>query len=314
LNNKITNLLFVYNEENRIRYFLDSLKDFCSVVIIDDFSEDKTVNIAKEYTDQVFEYKKTGTGEDPAAMGFALSHVKTEWVFSSRVDEFIPLPLQEKIIQIIENDDCDIIRISRLNILFGQPTKTWGDDYQVEFFKKDFIDYKNNALFELNVSKQARIITLPPIKELSIWHFSSYDIATYINANNRYSTITANSIINQRELPESNFSHHIESAKLIGKTLVGKIQLSRKMTLFRILFNPGLRFFWHYFIRGGIRSGWSGFVTSYLMMMEQMLTELKIWELENNISRDKINNYYNELKTAFVAGEIPDLKKDPFKN
>lgn len=45
-----------------------------------------------------------------------------------------------------------------------------------------------------------------------------------------------------------------------------------------------------------------------------MLTELKIWKLENNISRDKINNYYDELKTALVAGKVPDLKKDPFKS
>jgi hypothetical protein len=45
------------------------------------------------------------------------------------------------------------------------------------------------------------------------------------------------------------------------------------------------------------------------MMMEQMMTEMKIWELERELSIDKINCYYNELKSRLINGEIPDLQR-----
>ena len=75
---------------------------------------------------------------------------------------------------------------------------------------------------------------------------------------------------------------------------------------------PFMRFVWHYFIRGGIRSGWVGFTTSYLMMMEQMLHELKIWELEQGMSLEKTNHYYDALKDRLVAGEVPDIHEIPY--
>lgn len=313
-NQKITNLLFVYNEENRIRYYLEAMKNFCPLVVIDNFSEDNTVSIVKEYTNAVFQYKNPGTGDDPDTLTFAMSHVSTEWVYGGRADELLPLSLQQKLDEIVKADSCDIVRIPRLNLLFGHHSKTWGPDYQPLLFKQDALDdYTKNALFEITYKKEARIFTLPDTPEMSIWHFSNYDVSSYTNTNNRYSSMSAKNVMKLRALSKANFSHSLEPMKVVGKKAIGRLQLSKRLTLLRILFSPGLRFFWHYFIRGGIKSGWSGFVTSYLMMMEQMLTELKIWELENNISKEKIDAYYNKLKTEIIAGKVPQLKKEPFK-
>ena len=312
INDKITVLLFAYNEEFRIRYFLESVKNNFQLVVIDNYSEDNTFNIAKEYTEAVFQYKNPGTGDDPKTMDFAMSCVNTEWVFGARTDEIIPLPLIHKLDEIVRADICDIVRISRFNLLFGHPSTSWGKDFQSALFKQQFLDYKKDALFELTFLDTARILALPPTRELSIWHFSNYDITSYVDADNRYSSMAARNVMIQRTLSKQNFTNSLETLKVIGKTVIGKFQLSRRFTFLRILLNPCLRFFWHYFIRGGIQSGWVGFTTSYLMMMEQMLTELKIWELENGISKAKIDDYYNSLKTILVAGEIPELEKKPF--
>ena len=313
MNNDITILLFAFNAEKRLRYFLDGVKDFAPIVVIDNFSEDNTISIAREYTDKVYQFKNPGYVEHPDVLDFALSHVQTDWVFSARVDELIPATLLQKLDEVIRADSSDIVRISRFDILFGKPCMSWGRDYQSACFKKSFLDYKRNALYELAFKESARQLILPATRELSLWHFSSYDVTSYTNTNNRYSSISADMAIQRRQASTKNYSHSLEPVKLIGKSLLGRFQSSRKLTLLRILIDPQLRFVWHYFLRGGIRSGMVGFVTSYLMMMEQMLTELKIWELENGITKGKIDSYYNELKSVLAAGKIPELKKNPFK-
>ena len=313
MNDEITILLFAFNEEKRLQYFLDGVKDFSPIVVIDNFSEDNTVSIAREYTDAVYQFKNPGYVEHPDVLDFALSHVKTDWVFSARVDELIPATLLKKLDEVIKADSSDIVRISRFNILFGKPCTSWGRDYQSACFKKSFLDYKRNALYELAFKESARQLVLPATQELSLWHFSSYDVTAYTNTNNRYSSISAEMAIQRRQTPKKNYSHSLEPIKWIGKNLLGWLQSSRRLTPLRIIINPQIRFIWHYILRGGVRSGMVGFVTSYLMMMEQMLTELKIWELENHISRENIDLYYDELKRVLSEGSIPVLKKHPFR-
>lgn len=313
MNNDITILLFAFNEEKRLRYFLDGVKDFSPIVVIDNFSEDNTVSIAREYTDAVYKFKNPGYVEHPDVLDFALSHVKTDWVFSARVDELIPATLLKKLDEVIKADSSDIVRISRFDLLFGKPCKSWGRDYQSACFKKSVLDYKRNALYELAFTESARQLVLPAKHELSLWHFSDYDVTSYTRTNNRYSSISAEMAIQRRQTSKKNYSHSLEPIKWIGKNLLGWFQSSRRLTPLRIIIDPQLRFIWHYFLRGGIRSGMVGFVTSYLMMMEQMLTELKIWELENGITKKKIDTYYDELKGVLATGKIPELKKDPFK-
>jgi glycosyltransferase involved in cell wall biosynthesis len=48
--NKISVVLITKNEEHSIKNCLDSLHDFDEVVIYDNGSEDKTLEIAKEYS------------------------------------------------------------------------------------------------------------------------------------------------------------------------------------------------------------------------------------------------------------------------
>jgi len=313
INDDITILVFTYNEEKRIRHFLEITKEIYPVIVIDNFSTDGTVNIAKEYTEHVYRYKNPGYTEHPDCIEFALSHVPTQWVFWGRADEIPPITLLKKLDEVVRIDTCDVVLISRLNLLFGVPTRTWGDDYQIAFFKKEYLNYRNNALFENTIMDGARVKKLPATRELSLWHFSNYDISAYLHTNNRYSTIAANSILEQRNHSSKNkHSHHNEIKKRTLKRLVGWFQSSRRFTLLRVILNPYFRFIWHYLIRGGVRSGSVGLIASYLMMIEQILTELKIWELENGISREKIDSYYDYIKDCLIKGNIPDLEERPF--
>ncbi len=309
LNEQITTLAFSFNEERRIRYFLEAVKDFSPIIVIDNYSTDRTVEIARHYTNRVVQYKNAGYAEHPDVTSYALSQVETEWVYWGRVDEIPPLPLLKELDNLVRADAADIIFISRLNLLFGVPTSTWGSDYQIILFKKAFLNIHESALFELgSILPNARTIKLLTSRDLSLWHFSSYDVAAYTNIINRYSTIIAKTAFEQRRHPRGNYSNSTDFVKRGVKRALGRLQGTPHLARIRLFLLPMMRFLWHYLARGGIRSGWVGLVTSYLMMVEQMLTELKIAELEKGISLEKINAYYDELKARLVAGEIADVE------
>jgi glycosyltransferase involved in cell wall biosynthesis len=304
----VTALVFTFNEEGRIRYFLEAVKKFGSTVIIDNYSTDRTLAVAGEYTDRLLQFKNAGYAEHPEVAKFALSQVDTEWVYWGRADEIPPRSLVEKLRALADAQTCDVVLVSRLNLLFGAPSASWGRDYQLLFFRKACVDMDRAGLFEHGAIRPgARTLKLPATREWSLWHFSSYDTSAYCNTNNRYSTIAARHIHDEQRSPLNRYSSSPERVKRILKSGVRRIRSVRWLAGPRLFVLPALRFIWHFFVRGGIRSGWIGLTTSYLMMMEQMLIELKVAELDRGLSLEKINRYYDDLKSRLVAGEIPPL-------
>jgi glycosyltransferase involved in cell wall biosynthesis len=305
VNDTITVLAFSYNEQKRIRYFLESVKGFAPIVLIDNHSTDDTVAIARKYGLKVVTHRNAGYAEHPDTVQFALTQVATPWVYWGRVDEIPPAPLLQRLDEIARLDEGDVVLVARLNLLFGRPVKTWGTDHQLVFFKPSALNPARSALFEHgSVRAGSRVLRLAAEPALALWHFSSYDVAAYTNTNNRYSTIAAREIMARRGRPVS-YSTSAEKTKRLLKSLVGRLQNMPSLALVRLFVTPPLRFGWHYFWRGGFRSGRAGFVTSYLMMMEQMLIELKLDEKDRGISLEAIEGEYDQLKVRLIAGEVP---------
>ena len=74
---KLTAIIPTGNEEHNIREVLESVSFADEIMVVDSFSTDQTVTIAKEYTDFVIqrEYKysasqKTGPFRKPVTSGF----------------------------------------------------------------------------------------------------------------------------------------------------------------------------------------------------------------------------------------------------
>ena len=64
-NVEISILIHTLNEERNIRNCLETVKWADEIIIIDMYSDDKTVEIAKEYTDKIFYHERMGYA-DPA--------------------------------------------------------------------------------------------------------------------------------------------------------------------------------------------------------------------------------------------------------
>ncbi len=100
---KISFGLVVYNEQDLIRRCLESIKDVADEIILvhDGECTDKTLEIAREFTDKVHVRSRQG-GSDPHRI-FILEHAQNDWVFMIDADEF----LSDKLKNFLQHDTLD---------------------------------------------------------------------------------------------------------------------------------------------------------------------------------------------------------------
>jgi len=76
------------NEEKVLARCLESVKGLDEIVVVDTGSTDKTKEIAKKYTDKVFDFE--WCDNFALARNFGLEHCTSDWVLILDADEFVP--------------------------------------------------------------------------------------------------------------------------------------------------------------------------------------------------------------------------------
>src|SRR5437899_12310105 len=94
--------IVVYNEERNIRDCLESAKWMDEIVVVDAFSQDKTVQICREYTQRIYLRPWNGFGEQK---NYAIDHATCDWVFILDADERISAELCKEIERVVSSDD-----------------------------------------------------------------------------------------------------------------------------------------------------------------------------------------------------------------
>jgi len=129
--------IICFNEEKNIRRCLESSTWADEIIAVDSMSQDRTVEIAREYTDKVYQRVWPGYIDQK---NFALSKAKSDWVLSIDADEEISQGLQEEIRKEIEKKDAkDGYRIPRLSFYQGRWIKHSGfyPDRQLRLFRRE---------------------------------------------------------------------------------------------------------------------------------------------------------------------------------
>jgi len=93
--NKISVTIRTFNEEKNIRECLESVKWADELVLVDSQSTDKTVAIAREFTDRVIIQPWLG---HIAQSQFATDHAANRWVLHMDADERVSPALRDEII------------------------------------------------------------------------------------------------------------------------------------------------------------------------------------------------------------------------
>ncbi len=240
------------NEEKNIAACLESLQFADEIIVVDMESADDTVNIAKKYTDKIYDHKMVGYVEP--ARNFAISKAVGNWVLILDADERIPKSLAKKLIEITEEDKVDFVRVPRKNIIFGQWTEhsRWWPDYNIRFFKKGAVEWQNE-IHSIPITSGTGI-NLEAEESLAIEHFHYNSIDEYFERALRYSTQQA------KELQNSGYKFDV-------KDLIGK---------------PISEFISRFFAGDGYKDGLHGLVLAFLQMFSIMLVYLKVWQAEGH--------------------------------
>lgn len=124
------------NEQDRLKVCLESIKWVDEIIIIDDRSEDRTLEIAQGYTDKIFAFK----GLDFAARrNKGMEKAKGDWVLYVDSDERVLDNLKGEIEEFIASSVYSALAISRKNIIFGREVKygPFWPDWVIRLLKKE---------------------------------------------------------------------------------------------------------------------------------------------------------------------------------
>jgi len=105
--NTITAIIIIYNEEKLINRCLSNIKDVVDKIMIfhDGECKDKSLEIAKKYTDEIFILERKEHIEEHIVK--ALSMVQTEWVLILDADEYLSDKLKRDLRELIKSQEVD---------------------------------------------------------------------------------------------------------------------------------------------------------------------------------------------------------------
>lgn len=176
--NRISVQLITLNEEKDIKSCLESVEWNDDIILIDSYSSDKTVEIAKKYTDKI--YFRKFTGDYSEQRNFALSRATGEWVMVLDADEKLPDNSESIIKKLIREKDVDGYWFPRRNYINEKIYLKHGyfyPDWQLRLFRNSkSIRYKGvvHELPEINRDRTKRIRALEIIHKPSHTKYNSF--------------------------------------------------------------------------------------------------------------------------------------------
>lgn len=241
---KVTAIIPTFNEEHNIEAALASVSWADEVIVVDSFSTDNTLAIAKEKGARILqrEYEHSASQKN-----WAIPQATNEWIFLLDADERVDDYLKNEIKETLNNTQNTHAAywIKRRNFFMGAEIKYsgWQGDKVVRLFKRDLCKYEDKSV-------HAEIIctgTLGLLKGKLV-HYTFKDIFHYLEKWDRYTTMSGTDRAKRGEKP----------------------------TLYHFLVKPAFRFFQDYFIKLGILDGLTGFILCTLSSMSVFMRYLKV--------------------------------------
>mgnify|MGYP000069427030 CR=1 FL=1 len=187
-------IIIAKNEEPNIGRCLESVKFADEIIVLDSGSTDRTIEIAQEYTDEIYSTDWQGYGIQKQR---ALSIATSDWVLNLDADESLSDDLREEIIEAMKADEADAYRIPIRMNFYNKALKYSGSPSRhVRLFKRSHGRYSDDYVHEKNILKPgSRIAKM----ESPIIHHSFRDLSHALYKINKYSSYSARIRIEQNK-------------------------------------------------------------------------------------------------------------------
>ncbi len=242
---RISAVVIAGSEEKNIARCLESLRWADEIIVVNSQSTDRTVEIAREYTEKVFVRKWEGYA---AQKSFAVEKAGNEWILSLDADERVSPELKDEI-ERLDFTTADGFFIPRRNYFLDKVIRScgWHPDYQMRLFNKSKARMKNRLVHEgfMIDGRTGRL-------KSEIIHYTHMTISDAMRKSNEFSALSA-----------------VEKSP------------RRRVKARHIFFLPAYAFFHHFVMRRGFTDGVHGLMVSLIHAVTNLQTQMRIWEIQN---------------------------------
>jgi len=247
----ISAIVLAKNNEATIKKTLEALREFEDVIVYDNGSTDKTMDIAKEFSNVTLiegTFKGFGWTKNKAA-----SYAKNEWILIVDSDEVVDKELRE--ILATKQLDANTVYILNFRAFYKEREVKhcgWNNQKIKRLYNKNVTHYNDNDVHEDIITDGLKTEVLQGNME----HYSYQSIEQFVTKANTYSTL---------------FAQNNAGKKSSSPT--------------KAFFNGAYSFIKTYFFKQGFRDGYVGLVIAYSHMVTNFYKYIKLYELNEELKR-----------------------------
>lgn len=234
------------NEERNIEACLESVRWADEILVVDSGSTDRTVELARKYTDRVITIEWRGYGP---TKNYALELVRGDWVLWLDADERVTPELAGEIRDVLASGDGETAAyaMGRRAFFLGRWIRHcgWYPSRVTRLFRRGMARFTEQRVHEQLVV-EGNVATL----RHDLLHYTDPDLHHYFSKFNRYTTLAA---------------EDLDGA-------------GRRWSPFDLLVRPWFQFAKMYLLRRGFLDGMQGFILAVVSSAYVFVKYAKLWE------------------------------------
>lgn len=273
-------LIMTKNEELNISHCLESVKWASEIFVVDSHSTDRTLEIARRYTDKIIQFD--WNGQLPKKKNWSLKNLpfSFEWVLTLDADEVAPAQLKDEISAILEKKGHNDGYVAKFDYYFlGKRIKHGDPVRKLILFKHRLTEFEQLDDSGLDFRAEVEVHEHPIVKgragclKTHITHNDKRKLEHYFDRHNRYSTWEAFLIYEGKYRQRSPAT--IQNK--LGRDWISSRRLLKHIFLLSP-FKSFIYFIYAYIFRLGFLDGYVGFAYNVCKAFYAFQIGLKIRE------------------------------------
>lgn len=245
----ITVIILTKNEENNIIDCLETIAWFDEIIVVDDYSSDRTLQVIKNFNPRVKILQHELKKDFSAQRNFGLSKAKGDWILFIDADERLSNGLKGEMMDFLESKDSvyDGFYIQRKDNVWGKQLEH-GEVSNIKLLR---FARKNAGVWHGKVHEVWKIDGNLASFKMPLYHYPHQSIGEFLSEINFYTDLRAKELFDKGE----------------------------KINFLGIFLYPVLKFKMNYILKLGFLDGIEGLIFAIMMSFHSFLVRGKLWLL-----------------------------------